>query len=186
MINLFGVFGFTATPALEYCRGLSVPSFFASPSNLDASTNPKPFFTWTFDDSLSDWTNDISNWHQKWKVIDGAVCLQNAPKKATGISPMRVPWQTKKKAEDKSGKATLGSPPIPHSVGMRCITLEYRISGNDREPDVYSLALLQQQDGYWMETYFVLRGHLPLLPRPANLMSHPPHFFVVKMRFCFA
>ncbi|VDL60905.1 unnamed protein product [Hymenolepis diminuta] len=116
--------------------------------SLDAP--PKPYFVWTFDKSMGDWKNDAANWLQMWELINGAICLRNTPTKPKEPSES-VPWLvSKKKKEEKLTKASkvpLWSPPIPQDIGLRCITVDYQISGKTTASQIYSLAMLQQQDG---------------------------------------
>ncbi|KAM7535665.1 hypothetical protein Aperf_G00000093819 [Anoplocephala perfoliata] len=111
----------------------------------------KPYYIWNFDDSLDDWVNDAANWDQKWELIDGAVCLHNVPVKSK-LSSRPKPWANliSKNGEKtiKNVKTSLWSPPIPQGSGMRCITMGYRMSQGSKASQIYSLALLQQQDGF--------------------------------------
>lgn len=110
----------------------------------------KPYFVWTFDADTGGWVNDISNWHQKWQLIDGAICLCNVPDELKKYT-ITLPWLSlgAKKEEEatKSAKFPLWSPPIPQAVGMRCITMDYSISVDLVEFAPCSLAMLRQQDG---------------------------------------
>lgn len=112
---------------------------------------PKPYYVWNFEDSLDDWVNDVANWEQKWELLNGAVCLHNVPIKSKGPSSKRKPWATSKakKEEKVPQKSPLWSPPLPQDSGMRCLTIDYQISGTGSQTtsSLYGLAILQQQDG---------------------------------------
>ena len=79
-----------------------------------------------------------------------AICLLNVPAKPKKPSE-HVPWLTSNiKKEDKvtkTSKASLGSPPIPQTVGLRCITMNYLIDIKSVYSEFHGLAMLQQQDG---------------------------------------
>ncbi|KAL5109135.1 hypothetical protein TcWFU_006866 [Taenia crassiceps] len=111
---------------------------------------PKPYFVWTFDEDTGGWVNDISNWHQKWQPIDGAICLCNVPdepKKYTKILPWLALGAKKEEKLSQSAKAPLWSPPISQAVGMRCITMDYILSVGLVGFTQCSLAMLHKQDG---------------------------------------
>lgn len=111
---------------------------------------PEPYYIWKFDESLDDWANDVTNWDLKWELIDGSVCLQNVPFKPKTPSK-RKPWVNSKAKEVKTAKVTKASfwsPPLSQDSGMRCLTMEYRISQGTETSQVFSLAMLQQQDGW--------------------------------------
>lgn len=105
---------------------------------------------WTFDENTGGWVNDISNYHQKWELVNGTICLHNVPADVK-LSSGGVPWfSAHSRKEDKTTrnpKASLWSPPIPQAVGMRCITIDYNITFNNVRSGSCSLALLQQQEG---------------------------------------
>lgn len=111
---------------------------------------PKPFYVWTFNENMGKWANDLSNWNQKWELIDEAICLKNIPAEPETVED-DMPWfAVKPNAKEnplKSTKAPLWSPPIPQSAGMSCITMVYNIHIDSDESETYSLAVLQQQDG---------------------------------------
>lgn len=99
---------------------------------------------------MGNWANDVANWNQKWKLVDGAICLENIlPQPETRLTDM--PWfallPKSENKSPKSSKATFWSPPIPKVAGMRCITMYYSIHVESDETEIYSLAILQQQDG---------------------------------------
>ncbi|KAM3187276.1 hypothetical protein ACTXT7_002649 [Hymenolepis weldensis] len=111
---------------------------------------PEPYYIWRFDESLEDWANDVTNWDLKWELIDGSVCLQNVPFKPK-IPSKRRPWvnsKAKKVKTAKVTKASFWSPPLPQDSGMRCLTMEYRISQGSEMSQIFSLAMLLQQDGF--------------------------------------
>ncbi|VDO03364.1 unnamed protein product [Rodentolepis nana] len=114
---------------------------------------PKPFFVWTFDESMGKWTNDQANWNQKWELVDGAICLKNIPMEPDAPGD-DMPWFAMKPKKGnkvpKSSKAPLWSPPIPDTAGMRCITIDYNFLVDSDETNTYSLAVLQQQDGHYV------------------------------------
>ena len=101
---------------------------------------------------MGDWVNDVANWKQKWQLVDGAICLCNIPVKLQKTSE-GVPWLAASTKRDgktsKNTKAPLWSPPIPQTLGMRCITMHYKISEHSKnsKSEAFSFALLQQQDG---------------------------------------
>lgn len=79
------------------------------------------------------------------------MCLRNAQTKSLEASES-LPWLASKvkKKEDKLpkvSKAPLWSPPIPSDIGLKCITMNYQINGDSRTSNLYSLTVLQQQDG---------------------------------------
>lgn len=106
---------------------------------------------------MGKWANDASNWNQKWELIDGAICLKNIP--ADPETEENIPWfAVEPKEEDstpKNSKAPLWSTPIRKSTGMRCITMDYNIYVDSDELEGYSLAVLQQQDGWILFAYFI-------------------------------
>uniref|UniRef100_A0A915EYT1 MAM domain-containing protein n=1 Tax=Echinococcus canadensis TaxID=519352 RepID=A0A915EYT1_9CEST len=136
---------------------------------FSVDTPPKPYYVWTFTENTGKWINDISNWHQKWELMDGAVCLRNVPIE-TATHPEDIPWLSEnaevKDRIARNSKAPLWSPPIPHSLGMRCITMDYKITAETEDTDTYSLAMLQQQDGwaYYRPFSPVFVSHVP--PKP--------------------
>ncbi|VUZ53340.1 unnamed protein product [Hymenolepis diminuta] len=99
---------------------------------------------------MGNWVNDLSNWNQKWRLVEGALCLENfQAEPQTGMNDL--PWfellpKTRGKTE-KNTKAPLWSPPIPKAAGMRCITMEYNIQVDSELGESYSLTVLQQMDG---------------------------------------
>lgn len=105
---------------------------------------------------MGNWANDVANWNQKWKLTDGAICLENVQTQPqAGMNDL--PWfgllpQTEPK-NSKNVKAPLWSPPIPKVAGMRCITMEYNFQGDSDVDGSYSLAILQQQDGYLIDFF---------------------------------
>ncbi|EUB62003.1 hypothetical protein EGR_03024 [Echinococcus granulosus] len=114
-----------------------------------SQTPPKPFFVWTFNENTGKWTNDAANWHQKWELINGAICLRNVPSES-GESDDTMFWlslNTVKEDIIRNTKALLWSPPIPQSVGMRCITMDYLIDMFSENSEAHRLAMLQQQTG---------------------------------------
>nr|CDS19889.1 MAM [Echinococcus granulosus] len=121
-------------------------------------TPPKPFFVWTFNENTGKWTNDAANWHQKWELINGAICLRNVPSES-GESDDTMFWlslNTVKEDIIRNTKALLWSPPIPQSVGMRCITMDYLIDMFSENSEAHRLAMLQQQTGRSSKTIFRL------------------------------
>lgn len=82
--------------------------------------------------------------------MDGAICLHNIAIE-TEMHSEDIPWLSgNAKAKDRivrNSKAPLWSPPIPHSLGMRCITMDYKITVETEDTEIYGLAMLQQQDG---------------------------------------
>ena len=111
---------------------------------------PKPYYIWNFEEDTGSWVNDISNWNQKWDLFKGHMCLHNAlpePKKHAKGMPWLSSKYPKKDKIVKQAKTRLWSPPIPHSVGMHCITMDYIINGNSVHSHFYYFAVLQQQDG---------------------------------------
>lgn len=128
--------------------GCILSTFFSSFFVLHTLEPPvKPYIVWNFDESLEDWANDLSNWAQKWEIIDGAICLHNIPAKPKLFSNRKL----RIKAEDttsRTAKASFWSPPIPQDIGLQCLSLEYRITAaSDDMLHTSSLAVLQQQDG---------------------------------------
>ncbi|KAM7535734.1 hypothetical protein Aperf_G00000093792 [Anoplocephala perfoliata] len=127
---------------------------------------PKPSYVWTFNENMGNWVNDVANWGQKWKLVDGAICLKNiSPSPENGITDM--PWfALLPKAENKgpkSSKAPIWSPPIPKVAGMRCITMDYNIHVDSGGTEICSLAVLQQQDG---SNHNLLKSVEQSLPKP--------------------
>ncbi|VUZ53342.1 unnamed protein product [Hymenolepis diminuta] len=99
---------------------------------------------------MGKWTNDISNWNQKWELADGVICLKNIPTESEtaedDFSWLSVNPESEQETP-KISKAQLWSPPIRKAIGMRCITIDYRIIVHPDDSEIYSLAVLQQQDG---------------------------------------
>lgn len=92
--------------------------------------------------------NDAANWHQKWDLVDSAICLHNtAPELEETIKEMS--WLSLDTPEEdfKVSKALLWSPPIRRTVGIRCITVDYWISSESNNAEIHSLTILQQQSG---------------------------------------
>lgn len=87
--------------------------------------------------------------------MDGAICLHNIAIE-TEMHSEDIPWLSgNAKAKDRivrNSKAPLWSPPIPHSLGMRCITMDYKITVETEDTEIYGLAMLQQQDG-WLPSF---------------------------------
>ncbi|KAL5965861.1 hypothetical protein TSMEX_006411 [Taenia solium] len=133
-------------------------------------TLSEPFFMWTFDGNTGGWVNDVSNYHQKWELINGAICLHNVPADVK-LSSDGVPWfsanSRKEDKKTKNLKALLWSPPIPQTVGMRCVTIDYNMSFNNVKSESHSLTLLQQQDGHSSETVLCIFPRSHILPRPS-------------------
>lgn len=120
-----------------------MPPFLSSP--LD---HVKHFHVWTFDDNMGRWSNDPSNWNQKWQLdaSSNAVCLMNTPVEEENDAVDDMPWLSfgTRSTEGKktSTESRLWSPPIPSAAGMRCLTLAYNINVANG-----SLRLLQRQEG---------------------------------------
>ena len=99
---------------------------------------------------MGKWTNDIANWNQKWELSNGNLCLRNIPPELEMESD-DIPWLSMNFAREdktvKNSKAPLWSPPIPQTLGMRCITMDYKISVYSQDAELSRLAMLQQQDG---------------------------------------
>ncbi|KAL5108704.1 hypothetical protein TcWFU_003280 [Taenia crassiceps] len=117
--------------------------------NENTDPLPKPYFVWTFEEDAGSWVNDAANWNQKWELMSGAICLHNVPLEPKKHSK-NIPWlslTSKKEEEAAKAKAPLWSPPVPQAVGMRCITMDYKINVASGDFQIYNLALLQQQDG---------------------------------------
>ncbi|VUZ53343.1 unnamed protein product [Hymenolepis diminuta] len=99
---------------------------------------------------MGEWSNDAANFLQKWELLDGSICLKNVQiiKKKTSQS---LPWLVSKKKKEeviaKNSKTLLWSPPIPQDIGMRCITMDYKIHGKSLRTESFSMTVLQQQDG---------------------------------------
>ena len=105
-----------------------------------------PFFVWSFDENTGKWTNDAANWHQKWEIVNKAICLQNvAPEPEE--SWLSLEEEGAEEETSKASKALLWSPPIRKSIGIRCITMEYRINADLTSSALHSLSILQQQSG---------------------------------------
>ncbi|VDM34070.1 unnamed protein product [Hydatigera taeniaeformis] len=110
---------------------------------------PKPFFAWTFNENTGKWVNDAANWHQKWELINGAICLHNVPSEPEE-SDDNMFWLSLNALSEsvaETPKALLWSPPIPQVVGMRCITMNYWIYIVSNISESCRLAMLQQQTG---------------------------------------
>ncbi|KAL5965862.1 hypothetical protein TSMEX_006412, partial [Taenia solium] len=133
-------------------------SCFATLYNLGVTVNlplfhqetaPKPFFVWTFNENTGKWTNDAANWHQKWELVNGAICLHNMSSEPQESDDTMF-WLSLNAVNEgitKNSRALLWSPPIPQIVGMRCIEINYWINMGSKNPETYHLAMLQQQTG---------------------------------------
>lgn len=122
---------------------------------------PSVLHTWTFDEDLADWSNDLTSWHHKWRVERRQLCLAAKP---DSDAKNRSPWSsTRKKLSDPSAcvQARLWSSPIPFDVGIRCLSLSYSISGSVTEKSVdaiksVQLSLLQHYDVWIYGSHFTL------------------------------
>ncbi len=126
---------------------------------------PKPFHTWSFDKGLSGWTNDANNWNLKWIVEPPQpLCLYGRPAPQT-VNEEAAPWLIEEEPEvqlpiQSAIQAKLWSPKILARIGMRCLTIKYRISLGDNDDGTHggaSLSLLQRQEGclfYLIIVYF--------------------------------
>lgn len=104
---------------------------------------------WTFNENAGKWTNDAANWHQKWELVNGAICLHNMPSEPeeSDDTMFWLSLNTLNEGITESPRALLWSPPIPQVVGMRCIEMNYWINMGSKSPEAYRLAMLQQQTG---------------------------------------
>ena len=117
---------------------------------LSVDLPPKPYYVWTFDESMGKWVNDVANWNQKWELIDGTLCLHNAAPEVKSAAD-DIPWLSMNIGVEekpvKNPKAPLWSPPIPKALGLQCITMDYKITSTPGDLETSSLTMLQQQDG---------------------------------------
>uniref|UniRef100_A0A5K3F0I5 MAM domain-containing protein n=1 Tax=Mesocestoides corti TaxID=53468 RepID=A0A5K3F0I5_MESCO len=110
---------------------------------------PEPFHVWTFNENSGRWVNDAANWHQKWQLTDGAVCLKNVPielDEGTGDMPWLSLNSEKDAAPVKGAKIRFWSPPIPAAVGMRCVSMAYLVDLDSGDLVDYGLSILQHQE----------------------------------------
>ena len=114
---------------------------------------PRPLAVCTYNDGRTcGWKNDGSTWQNEWTVQRSALCLSARKPSAeqeddSSWLPSHLVGSAKPERRDIS--ARFSSPPVPATVGLKCLTFSFSITSRRRASGVKkpALALLQRQEG---------------------------------------
>uniref|UniRef100_A0A158QFA7 MAM domain-containing protein n=1 Tax=Hymenolepis diminuta TaxID=6216 RepID=A0A158QFA7_HYMDI len=107
---------------------------------------PSLLHVWTFDEGdMEEWTNDIDNWQQKWRIMEtnlpsSSICVSaKLPRKSSSKKFSLVSTLVAKKSLSR-----FWSPGVSGRLGIKCFSLQFII---EKAGGGANLALLQQSSG---------------------------------------